>query len=283
MKASDINDPVFRKAVECIDAGNFALLQELLETNPELIDKRLDVSTEGYFNHPYLLWFVADNPVRIEKLPANILDITSLLIKHARRNGGENYQQQIDYTLGLVATGRIPLECGVQIDMMDLLIDAGAQPGSGHGALAHGNIDAARHLIKRGGKLTLAVAVCFNDIDKALLLVKNATQDDKQAALMGAAMYGNHAMIKMLLEAGADVNVVKRDGFHSHASVLHQAVSSGSLEAVKILIEAGAKLDAQDSVYHGTPLGWAKYMQTEQDSKIAKEKYAEIETFLSKK
>jgi hypothetical protein len=35
--------------------------------------------------------------------------------------------------------------------------------------LAHGNIDAARHLIKHGGKLTLATAVGLdmqNDIDR---------------------------------------------------------------------------------------------------------------------
>jgi hypothetical protein len=28
---------------------------------------------------------------------------------------------------------------------------------------------------------------------------------------------------------------------------------------VKVLVEAGAKLDTKDKVYHGTPLNWAEY------------------------
>jgi peptide-methionine (S)-S-oxide reductase len=46
---------------------------------------------------------------------------------------------------------------------------------------------------------------------------------------------------------------------YSHATALHHAVSSGSLDAVKVLVEAGAALDATDTVYAGTPLGWAEF------------------------
>jgi hypothetical protein len=28
---------------------------------------------------------------------------------------------------------------------------------------------------------------------------------------------------------------------------------------VNVLVEAGAKLDTKDKVYHGTPLNWAEY------------------------
>jgi len=280
MKNSDITDPTFRSAVKAIDAGNLLALQHLLEANPNLITMRPDSPTEGYFRNPYLLWFVADNPVRIERLPENILEITKLLIDYAQRNAADSFQQQVDFTLDLVVTGKIPRECGVQVAMIDLLIDAGAVPGNVHGALAHGNVDAARHLIYRGAQFTLAAAVCFNDMEHATHLAKTAGMDDKQAALMAGAMYGHHQMIKMLIESGADVNTIVSSGFHSHASPLHQAVSSGSIESVKILVKAGASLAALDSVYHGTPSGWAKYMQTEKGSQATKENYAEIEAFL---
>ena len=70
MKNSDITDSLFREAVDAIDSGNISVLQQLLETNPQLVTKRLDTPTEnGYFKNPYLLWFVADNPIRHEKLP----------------------------------------------------------------------------------------------------------------------------------------------------------------------------------------------------------------------
>ena len=46
---------------------------------------------------------------------------------------------------------------------MDLLIDAGATASSGLGAMAHGNIiEAARHLLERGGELTLTTAICLD-------------------------------------------------------------------------------------------------------------------------
>src|ERR1043165_9687176 len=146
----EITDPLFREAVEAIDSGNTGVLRKLLRDHPELVSKRLDKPSEGYFEYPYLLWFVADNPITNERLPANITEVTRILIDAVRQNARESFQNQIDYTLGLVATGRIPKECGVQIEMIDLLIAEGATPGSGNGALAHGNSKAAQRLVERG-------------------------------------------------------------------------------------------------------------------------------------
>src|SRR6478735_6055117 len=103
MKNSDIQDPLFRKAVEAIDTGNISLLRQLLEANSELITKRLDTpNEEGYFKNPYLLWFVADNPIRHEKLPPNIVEVTQTILEALQHNRGDNYQYQVDYALGLV-------------------------------------------------------------------------------------------------------------------------------------------------------------------------------------
>ena len=277
-----ITDPLFREAVDAIDAGNITALQNLLTTHPQLISTRLDAPEEGYFKHPYLMWFVADNPIRNEKLPANIVNVTRLLIETAQKNAFDDFQYCIDYTLGLVSTGRVPRECGVQIELIDLLIDAGASPGGSIGALAHGNIDAARHLIERGGELTLATAVGLDSLEDVHRLLKDTTQTDKEVALMMAAFYGKADMLRLLIEHGVDVNAYlsPSSGFHSHASALHQAVSSASLESVKVLLEGGASLEAKDLVYGGTPLGWAMYMQTEETDEEKIGKYAEIEQYL---
>ena len=285
MNNADIKDPLFRNAVEAIDSGNLSSLRNLLKENPRLISQRLEFPDDGYFKHPYLLWFVADNPIRHERLPANIVAVTKMLIDTARNNAANSFQQQIDYALGLVATGRIPRETGVQNEWIDLLIDNGAQPGNGVGALAHGNIEAARHLIKRGAKLTLATAVGLDMEEEIHSLSKDATKSDLQLALMMAAFYGKSKMISFLIELGADINVYldNSTGFHSHASVLHQAVFSGSLESVKILVEAGADLNAKDRVYDSTPLSWAIYMQSEEPEDTKNKKHKEIETFLKSK
>ena len=58
---------------------------------------------------------------------------------------------------------------------------------------------------------------------------------------------------------------------------------SGSLESVKLLVEAGANLNATDNAYNGTPLGWAIYMQKEEGyTEEERKKFAAIEDFLRK-
>jgi peptide-methionine (S)-S-oxide reductase len=249
-----------------------------------LIKERLINQEEGYFKNPYLLYFIADNPVRNDKLPANIPEITRFLIRQAKDNASESFHQQINYTLGLVATGRIAAESGMQIELMDLLMDAGAIPGDGLGALAHGNKAAAAHLVKRGGKISLgaAVGLAYNEDDISKLLT-NASEDEKMVALTVAAFYGDDEMISFLLIKGIKPGGYpdNKSGFHSHATPLHQAVYSASLEAIKLLIKAGAMQDVKDKIYGGTPLEWAIHLQKETANEQEKKKYKEIEDYLS--
>src|SRR5438552_9026044 len=102
MKNADITNPLFREAVEAIDSGNIAELKRLLDEHPQLVREHLDLPEEGYFQHPYLLWFVADNPIRHERLPANIVEITRMIMERVQKETPESFQQQIGYTLGLV-------------------------------------------------------------------------------------------------------------------------------------------------------------------------------------
>ncbi|MBD1367147.1 ankyrin repeat domain-containing protein [Mucilaginibacter sp. ZT4R22] len=282
MQTSDITDTIFLQAVEAIDCGDIALLQKLVADNPRLITDRLQTTEEGYFKDPYLLWFVADNPIRHEKLPANIVDITNLLIAAVKAKAPDTAQYQLDYCLGLVATGRIPRDCSVQIPMMDALINAGATPGGGMGALANGNTEAASYLIERGGKLTLGVAIGLRRMDDTDRLLQTATTDEKLSSLTAAAFYGMADMVKFLLDKGVEPNGYPEpnSGFHSHATPLHQAVWSGSLETVRLLVEAGADLNAADKVYGATPLGWAEYAPSEGGDEAALLNFAQIGSYL---
>ncbi|MEO7213534.1 ankyrin repeat domain-containing protein [Mucilaginibacter sp.] len=282
MQNADITDPIFHQAVEAIDGGDAVLLQKLITDNPRLITDRLSTTEEGYFKDPYLLWFVADNPIRHEKLPANIVAIINLLVTEVKAKAPGIAQQQLDYTLGLVATGRIPRESGMQIAMMDALINAGAQPGGGMGALAHGNTEAANYLIERGGKITLGVAMGLQRMPDINRLLQTATTDEKLAALTAVSFYGKADMVKFLLEQGVDPNGYPNpeSGFHSHATPLHQAVFAGSLETVKLLVESGARLDAPDKIYDGTPLGWAEYAPSEGGDEAILQTFTEIGNYL---
>ncbi len=282
MNTSDITNPLFREAVTAIDTGNIILLERLLKQRPHLVTETADAPEDGYFAHPYLLWFVADNPIRHKKLPGNIAAITSVLIKYVKQHSPENYQQQIDYALELVVTGHTPRDCSVQIALIDVLIDAGAAPGNVHGALANNNIAAAQHLLERGGKLTMATAICLDKQSDIERLATTATETDLAIALVAAAFYGKAGRVQELLGLGANPNawLEASSGFHSHATALHQAVSAGSLECVQLLAAAGADLAAKDRIYSSTPLGWAQHLLSEETDHIKKTKYTTIAAYL---
>jgi hypothetical protein len=284
METNEITDPLFRSAVEAIDKGNIARLGHLIEEHPYLVTERLSYPEGGYFRDPYLLWFIADNPIRNGRLAKNIVEVTALLIERVKSLAADNWQEQLDYALGLVTTGRTPRESGVQLKLMDLLINAGAHPGNALGALANGNEEAARHLLKHGAKLDLATAVVLAMTDDVDHLLPHSTRDEQLVAITAAAFYGNAEAVKLLLDNGVDPNGYPdaSGGFHSHGTPLHQAVSSGSLECVRLLTEAGASLKARDKIYDGTPLDWAEYMQRDAVADDAKKNFALIGEYLQK-
>jgi peptide-methionine (S)-S-oxide reductase len=167
----------------------------------------------------------------------------------------------------------IARQCGVQIALIDVLLDAGASPAATpHDALVNGNIAAAEHLVERGAPLTLATALCLGRWAEADRLSGSTPPAEKQFALTLAALRGMPDALRRLIEMGVDVNAISTD-LYSHATPLHHAVSSGSLEAVRVLVEAGAQLSARDTVYNGTPLEWAEHSR-------GKEAYDRIAAYL---
>jgi hypothetical protein len=38
---------------------------------------------------------------------------------------------------------------------------------------------------------------------------------------------------------------------------IHQAAGNGDVEMLKLLVARGARLDVRDTLWNGTPLGWA--------------------------
>jgi hypothetical protein len=317
MNDAAILDAAFHEAVSAIDAGDVATLERLLASHARLVRDRLHSpgswlrdkvggALDGFFRQPYLLWFVAEDPVRNGKLPRNIGQVAQTIIRAARLAGVDNLQEQVDVALRLVCWSWIARECGVQIELIDVLLDAGASPDGrevyegrygthSDAAIYNGNFGAADHLLKRGAALTLTTALCLGRWADAERLALAATLPEKQDAFVQAALNGNAEALRRMLALGVDPTTVSAQN-QSHGTALHHAVWSGRLDAVKVLVEAGADLTRRDTIYDGTPLGWAEYGAQQQrgasrcDKNAAEvhraaqmKQYDEIATYLREK
>nr|ANY58133.1 Peptide methionine sulfoxide reductase [uncultured bacterium] len=184
------------------------------------------------------------------------------VLRAAEREGVDTLREQAGYALALVCSGRVPRECGVQRGLTDLLLDAGADPdGALAPALAHRETAAVERLLERGARLTLPAAACTGSVDDVARLAPLADAGERQAALAMAALYGRADALAVLLGHGAEPDAFPPPGFHAHGTALHHAVASESLDAVRVLVEAGAALGIPDRMHGATPLGWAEYLR----------------------
>jgi hypothetical protein len=290
-ESPDNPDSLFRHAVAAIDGGDLAAVERLIAEHPRLVHERLEApgawlrdqvgrALDGFFARPYLLWFVAEDPVRNGKLPPNIAAVANVIIQAARREGAGNLQEQLDYALTLVSWSWIARECGVQLELIDVLVDDGARPdGNPDNALVNHNVDAARRLVERGAPLTLATALCLERWDDVDRLGPAANPGQRQFALVLAALNGGAEALRRMVSLGVDINRPSPE-LYSHGTPLHHAVCSGSLESVQVLVESGADLQAKDTAWEGTPLGWAEYYIEQNRGEARGESYAAIADYL---
>jgi len=104
------------------------------------------------------------------------------------------------------------------------------------------------------GPLSFAATSGFDGLVKHLL--DSGYRDDaKSSALVAAAKYGHPKILRMLLASGSNVNVrTEEDGY----TPLHHAITSRSVEAVRVLLSARPPLEAGDD-YKRTALFLAVY------------------------
>jgi ankyrin repeat protein len=256
----------FEEAVETVVAGDVDRLRSMLREHPELVHAR---STRRH--HATLLHYGAANGVEGErqKTPANAVEVAKLLLDHGAEVDAlaDMYDAKCTTMSMLVSSGH-PAQAGLQAALAETLLDYGAAlegPGSNWQsalltALAFGYLDTAETLARRGAPLdNLAAVAGLGRLEDAARLLPAADGPTRHAALALAAQHGHTDVVRLLLDAGEDPSRYNPDGFHSHSTPLHQAVWSDHLDVVQLLVERGARLDIQDTVYSGTPLDWANY------------------------
>lgn len=262
-----IEDAQFRRAVDLLDAGDVAGLRAHLKQHPNLVRQHVLFEGGNYFRSPSLLEFVAENPVRHGKLPKNIVEVAKVILDV----GVE--RPALNETLMLVATGSVPRECQVQIPLIDLLCDHGADPESAiQSAALHHELEAVHALLRRGARMNLPVAAALGRMEDFRQLLPRADSHDRHLALSVAADFGHVELVRLLLDAGENPDRYNPVGGHSHTTPLHQAAGAGHEGVVRLLVERGARLDMKDVLWHATPADWARHAGR-----------TEIETYLREK
>ena len=249
-----IADAQFRRAVDLLDAGDAAGLRAYLKRHPKLAQQRVAFEGWNYFQNPSLLEFVAGNPMRRKTMPQNIVEIAEVILDAGAEKAA------IDETLALVTTGSWPRECGVQLGLIELLGDYGADlQGAMRATALHGEHEALLALIARGARIDLPVAAALERMDEFRRLLPAATAEDRHLALALASQFGRVEIVRILLDAGENPNRYHPIGGHSHATPLHQAAGSGNEGLVRLLVERGARLDMKDVLWHATTAEWAQH------------------------
>jgi hypothetical protein len=251
-----IKDDAFRRAVDLLDAGDAEELREHLRAHPGLVAARVTFEGGNYFQEPTLLEFIAENPTRHVSVPKSAPEVARVILDA----GAKEDRASLDSALELVASSSVARVSGVQIPLIEVLCDYGADPSAAtYVASLYGEFDAVRALIRRGAKVDLLVASALDLSAEAAASLPSAGAETRQKALAMAAQHGYVEIVRLLLDAGEDPNRFAPVGGHSHATPLHQAAIGGHASVVRLLVERGARTDVRDILHNGTPLDWANY------------------------
>jgi hypothetical protein len=261
----------FESAVEAVVNGDLAALQDALRRDPALIRARSNrvCAFDPPVHRATLFHYVAANGVEAyhQKTPPNAVEIARALLQAGAEPDAlaDMYGAECT-TMSMLVSSSHPAEAGLQVPLVALLLDSGAAI-EGRGtrkwgapvftALAFGMIGAAKVLAERGARIDLPAAAGLGLADDAAGLLPSADAEARHRALSLAAQHGQAEIVRLLLEVGEDPNRYNLEGNHAHTTPLHQAVLGGHEAVVRLLVERGARLDIRDTLWQGTPLGWA--------------------------
>jgi hypothetical protein len=184
-------------------------------------------------------------------MPANITDVARVMIER----GAE--RADLDYTLALTASSSAAREHGHQVPLIRVLCAAGAVPDPETivTAAAHRESAALQEFIAAGVPMSAPIAAALGDDAQLRPCLARADATDVQTAFGLAVINGHREAARLALDAGADVNAPLP--VHRHSTALHQAAGDDRVDLIELLLARGARTDVRDTLWNGTPLGWA--------------------------
>jgi len=166
------------------------------------------------------------------------------------------------------------VHAGCAAELVELLLAQGAQPdapgpdGRSPYALAVslGRSDVADLLRGHGAdddatdvdRLVFAclrgdVAAARSHVARDPALLGRLTESPAATAMITAAEHGNSDAVTLMLDIGFPAEARGEDG----GTPLHAAAFSGSVAAIRVLLDHGADIESRDTTWQSTPLEWA--------------------------
>jgi hypothetical protein len=257
---TQIADPSFRAAVAAVQRGDVARLAALLDAEPRLLHDRIQDPAAyrasnrcDYFLDPKLFWFIANNPHRIDHLPANIVAVARTMLERGVERA------DLDAALALVMTSQSAREDGHQRALTELLLDAGATPLPDVILVTAGQrqTEILRLLLARGVPMSPVIAATLGEVDALRTLLGGADHDTVQAAFAAAVLNRQLEATRLALDAGADVDAFLP--IHPHSTALHQAADNDDLPMLRLVLAHGARTDILDTMWGGNARDWAEH------------------------
>lgn len=244
-------------------AGNLEKFKALIVGDPSLATSR---STRS---HPTLLQCVAlegkDKPHNIEMAQVLIdagAELNEPLLAAASIDNRAVAELLLDQGAAIDGTGSwTPLEEALywnNKDVLALLLQRGAKVQNLRTAAALGRTDLVESYFNADGTLKPEAGKINSPWDEH---VKPWTQDQQSIvnnAFVYACMHGHIDAARLLLDKGAEINVIP-GGFDYAGTGLHYAALNGHREMVEFLLARGADLNTKDTKVGSTAAGWAEY------------------------
>lgn len=275
-------DKNFYPAIKAIRAGDVEKLRTLVAEDPTLATSRSTTS------HPTLLQCLVleakDNPNAREMATVLIdagADVNEPLGAAGSIDNRPVAELLLDRGAAIDGTGGwSPLEEGLywnSENVVALLLERGAKiqnlrtaAGLGRTDLIENYFDADGNLKPEAGNINWpwgnldAIANSNHDPagKQSLADRVNSWSQDQQGiinnAFVYACMHGHVDAAKLLLDKGAEINVIP-GGFNYAGTGLHYAALNGHRAMVQFLLEHGADKNVKDTKVGSTAAGWAEY------------------------
>lgn len=264
-----------RAAIDSIATGDVPRLEGLVRQHPALIEAAgFDDATQGsYFHGATLLHYVAGNPTD-NPISPRVCDIARVLLRAGADPNAQTYTGN-NTPLCLVASGSAAREAGVQKELLEVLIDTGADVNAHDGlatyaALIHGETEAAATLHQHGARLDLRFAAGLGIIEKmeSFFIEEGELRPGARSSHQRRPYYERSILRggQVVPHKGTDRETVEEDelptmtNYEILVEAFAYAIINRQLEAAQILLDRGVDIDAMPARCHGggqTPLHFA--------------------------